>query len=85
MEDATTADGEVRPIDGSLDRISAELKRFNDRFEPEPWYKALNQPIGYGLVGLVLLILAIAARDSGLATASSGFFIAQAISSKRPR
>jgi len=71
----------------ALRQIVAELKRFNDRFEPVPWYKLkLGQPLGYGLVGLVFFFLAAQAGDAAkgyLLIAGSIFFVAQSIAGSR--
>ncbi len=66
----------------ALRQIAAELKRFNDRFEPVPWYKLeLGRPMGFGLIGLLFLIGAARDGDASgyLLIAGSIFFVAQAI------
>ena len=71
----------------ALRQIAAELKLFNDRFKPVPWYKLdLGRPIGYGLVGLLFLVFgAIAGDDTKgfLLIAGAIFFVAQSIAGNR--
>ena len=70
-----------------LRQIASELRRFNDRYESVPWYKLkLGQPLGYGLVGLVLFVLAAQAGDAAkgfLLISGSIFFVAQSIAGSR--
>jgi hypothetical protein len=63
-----------------LDRLVAEVKRFNDRREPLPWTK---EPIIYGLIGLGLLAASV--LNPLYAVASSFFFIAREIGKRPPR
>lgn len=81
LNDPSAAENEA------LRQIAAELKRLNDRFEPVPWYKLdTGRPLGYGLMGLVFLILAANAGDAVkgfLLISGSLFFVSQSIAGSR--
>ena len=67
---------------GGLDRIADELGRFNDRFQKKTFLT--GEPIGYALIGLVLLVLSFLI-GAEYAIASAGFAIAHSVAARRPR
>ena len=58
------------------------LGRFNDRFQKKTFLT--GEPIGYALIGLVLLVLSFLI-GAEYAIASAGFAIAHSVAARRPR
>jgi hypothetical protein len=64
----------------ALGRLAIEFKRYNDRFDPIPFWR---RPIGYGIVGLILMLIGGTANPQ-FAIAGALLFVAQAIASRSP-